>query len=637
MQFKKIHKNILSVFSFAFVVISIFIFVGFFTSQKVHAQPYAPPPVTTPATTPPATATAPTPTWMSAASGACASLFWPAGKVCQWGVDTAANVNKYGAGGAVVNAFSEAASAGATAIAGSFLAFSAYAFDYSAFFALQGTTYGNAAVQSSWLVLRDVVNIVFIFLILYIGLQTILGLSGANTQKALIRVVIVALLINFSFVITGIVVDSSNVITLGFYDAFPDRNCVTGNTATAVGIGSVRGLSCPFAQAAGFNTFFGQEFFSEWSKNSTVGAKLASGAGAIAFYFFFRMAIILIAAFVLFAAAIMFIIRIGMLLILMILSPLAAAAWALPKTEGYAKDWLDKLLKNAFFAPIFMLLYYVSARLYLEPVFVNSFTVPGGGNDIFAPLFIKFAIVAIMLVATLIISQKLGARGASYFVKRGKKYAGTTGQYTIGRVSSAINESDTMKRIQAKSPRLLGNLVRTPFEAGAKATFGGDKGGYVKRKEEAVKRNLDNLKYVSKDKHGNDLIMSQREVTEEEWVDKDGKPVSKGTPGARELLRNADGKIITKETAADGSAVWREDNKTELKNSPYLSLEKQIAGYSQHMRTVREDTKASDVFTEKLAAQRRKTEYGILGAVFPSTYKRDGRGFGRFTLSSSSR
>jgi hypothetical protein len=488
----------------------------------------------------------------------------------------------------------------------------AFFLDMSTYFALDGATYNNQGIDAAWQVLRDVTNIIFIFLILYVGIQTILGLSTSNTRKTLVRIIMVALLINFSLVITGIIIDASNVLALSFYDAFPSTNCVTGND-----LGSSRSLSCPFAQGAGLNEFMGGDTFNKWVETAGWGEK----AGATIGFFILRMVVNIIAAFVLFTAAVLFMIRTGMLLFLMVIAPLAAAAWAIPNTEKYAKDWFGKLLNNAFFAPIFLLLYYVSARMYLSEFYTSGFD----RVDNFSPItsgIMKFVITVTFLVAAIIVSKKLGASGAKYFEGKmkdyGKKYSGAVGQQTIGRASTAIKDSDTMKKFVARNPRLIGNMALSTLTAGSKATFGGEKGGFAKRQEESIKRNADNLKYVGKDKRGNDLIASEREIIEEEWVDTNGKPVSRDFPGAREVLRNSAGEFITREKRRDGSTIWRDSKDKEMKDSPLYSLANQTSGFSQKNRTIKEQTRASDIFAEKIARQRKKP--------FASGFKRSGEG-----------
>ena len=70
----------------------------------------------------------------------------------------------------------------------------------------------------------------------------------------------------------------------------------------------------------------------------------------------------LISAFVLFAGAIIFILRDVALSVLLILGPLAFVGMILPKTSQYASQWWEQLIKQALLAPafLFMLLLTVS-------------------------------------------------------------------------------------------------------------------------------------------------------------------------------------------------------------------------------------------------------------------------------------
>src|SRR3989338_4048102 len=79
-------------------------------------------------------------------------------------------------------------------------------------------------VDIGWKVLRDIANIVFIFITLWCGISITLGI-GDNGKKAwgyLAQMVLVALFINFSLFIAKAVVDASNVAALHFYSLIVD-------------------------------------------------------------------------------------------------------------------------------------------------------------------------------------------------------------------------------------------------------------------------------------------------------------------------------------------------------------------------------------------------------------------------------
>lgn len=73
-------------------------------------------------------------------------------------------------------------------------------------------------IGDAWTVVRDLSNIFFILILLYIAVKTILGLGGHDVKKMIVSVIIMALLINFSMFMTKVVIDTSNILALIFYD-----------------------------------------------------------------------------------------------------------------------------------------------------------------------------------------------------------------------------------------------------------------------------------------------------------------------------------------------------------------------------------------------------------------------------------
>src|SRR3989338_4329537 len=67
-------------------------------------------------------------------------------------------------------------------------------------------------ISSAWVVVRDLANIFFKLILLYIAIKVILGMAGHGVKQMIVQVVIAALLINFSMFFTKIVIDSSNIL-----------------------------------------------------------------------------------------------------------------------------------------------------------------------------------------------------------------------------------------------------------------------------------------------------------------------------------------------------------------------------------------------------------------------------------------
>src|SRR3989338_3155856 len=214
-------------------------------------------------------------------------------------------------------------------------------------------------------VLRDIANIVFIFITLWAGISITLGIGdrGKKAWGLLAQMVLVALFINFSLFITKAVVDASNIAALHFYSLIVDPEHEKDYDS---------GLSEAFLYGLKLGTLYNSKQLGAGGaigveQNLIGGALASSGKGPtftnIILIGFFGSLFIVITAWVFFAAAIMFIYRAVTLIFLMILSPLAFVGLILPGTSGMAHAWWSKLWSQAFFAPLYLALAYVVVKM----------------------------------------------------------------------------------------------------------------------------------------------------------------------------------------------------------------------------------------------------------------------------------
>src|SRR3989344_3386288 len=98
------------------------------------------------------------------------------------------------------------------------LGISAYFFNVLVFISLDGDLLKSAFVGQAWGVVRDLSNIFFILILLYVAAKIILDLGGHEAKQTIAKVVIIALLINFSMFFTQVIIDTSNVLALVFYN-----------------------------------------------------------------------------------------------------------------------------------------------------------------------------------------------------------------------------------------------------------------------------------------------------------------------------------------------------------------------------------------------------------------------------------
>jgi hypothetical protein len=75
---------------------------------------------------------------------------------------------------------------------------------------------GNEILQLGWGLTRDLANVGIVISLLVIGIATILRIEEYKWQKTLPRLIVIALLINFTPVILGLIVDASNILIRTF-------------------------------------------------------------------------------------------------------------------------------------------------------------------------------------------------------------------------------------------------------------------------------------------------------------------------------------------------------------------------------------------------------------------------------------
>ena len=91
---------------------------------------------------------------------------------------------------------------------------------------------GSTFISAGWMIVRDLSNIFFILILLYIAIKIILDLGGHDVKKMITKVIILALLINFSMFFTEVVIDTSNILALVFYNKLQvnQKDPITGQS-----------------------------------------------------------------------------------------------------------------------------------------------------------------------------------------------------------------------------------------------------------------------------------------------------------------------------------------------------------------------------------------------------------------------
>lgn len=214
-------------------------------------------------------------------------------------------------------------------------------------------------VTEGWKLSLSFVNALLLLILVFIGLATILRFREYEIQRTLPRLIIVALLVNFSGILVGLVVDISNILANFFFSAVRDVS-----------------WAVPWPGASGIT-------------GSGLAQIVASSLGIFLYYI---IAIFIYLAFI----ALMFT-RTFVLWTLAILAPLAFAASILPATKGYWNRWLSTLLHWAFMpVPIGFFLYLAGYALVNSAASAFTSTAEPGSTIVafispFLALFLLFA------------------------------------------------------------------------------------------------------------------------------------------------------------------------------------------------------------------------------------------------------
>ena len=177
-------------------------------------------------------------------------------------------------------------------------------------------------VMVGWVIVRDLVNMVFIIALIISAVATILNYetSDLHVKNVLPKLIGAAVLINFSKMIVGLLIDASQVVTLTFVNAFQ-----------ASGVGN-------FSQLLGLPSF--TTLNAQTPSNASASANPTAAAGAqaspniildVLLAYMLAMAMLVISIGVILIMILFTVGRIVGLWVLLIVSPAAFLATSLPK------------------------------------------------------------------------------------------------------------------------------------------------------------------------------------------------------------------------------------------------------------------------------------------------------------------
>ncbi len=283
----------------------------------------------------------------------------------------------------------------------------------------------GVAVDSIWIIIRDFVNMGFIFGFVYIGFKIILNSGDSNTRRWIPQLLIAALLVNFSLFATKFVVDVSNQL------------------AAQIAVGGLRSEGpVLFDDKTGLAKLdIGQGFLTRMGITTVLNAE---GAPTNDWGYIFGTAILLlVTAFVFAAGGILLIIRFAVLNLFLVLSPIMFLGWVLPALKrDFMGEYWGMFLGRAFFAPIYLLFLYFSFQIITglqtatsvasgtnnnlaNPQWAGAFGAVQGSNGSVQEATLGtvpfFILICVFMIASLVIASKMGADGGARAVALGQQ------------------------------------------------------------------------------------------------------------------------------------------------------------------------------------------------------------------------
>lgn len=200
----------------------------------------------------------------------------------------------------------------------------------------QFNTFINAkAVTLGWKIVRDICNMFFVVIMLVIAFATVLRVEKYSYEKLLPKLIIMAILINFSKLICGLIIDAAQIVMLTFVNSFKD---VAGsNLMNLLGLDNLVSMSENQDAANSTASSTGQDDVSGWS---------ILGAYILALIY------VIIALVTIVTMVVMLAVRIVMLWIYVVLSPMAYLLAAFPAGQKYASQWWEDFTRNVIVGPV---------------------------------------------------------------------------------------------------------------------------------------------------------------------------------------------------------------------------------------------------------------------------------------------
>ncbi|MBZ1345137.1 MAG: hypothetical protein KY055_00605 [Candidatus Nealsonbacteria bacterium] len=329
------------------------------------------------------------------------------------------------------------------------------------------TIQDNLLIARGWDFTAGLANLFIILILLAIAYAFIFKIETYGLKKALPRLIIVALLLNFSLLFVAILVDISNIL----FNTFLPRGGV-GAIINPLQDRMLAGLGSMTANISVMVASYLIPFVGPFTQFALVATWLAAFHTTLLVWVFqVVIAFILSGVFLIFA--ILFIVRAFLVWILAILAPLAFICLILPATQKYWTLWFKTLLEWLLLGVILLFLMVLGMGVgeQIVPKETPGVVETVVGWFILDQYVLYYIFLAIYFAVTAFIVKKFMPQGAQAMIDQGKALIAPGGPLTkMG--SLALGALKTQAAQQAQKGEEAEERQEKQEESGKTLTFG---------------------------------------------------------------------------------------------------------------------------------------------------------------------
>lgn len=212
---------------------------------------------------------------------------------------------------------------------------------------LAKTSGEGSTLYQAWSFFRNVANILFVIAMLFVIFSQItgFGIDNYGIKKILPKLIVTAIIVNFSYIICGIIVDISNMAGDALRGIFENiAHNTTGTPDRSTITQSAMEIITSIAAVAAGSTAIALPLIS--------GAQAIAGGSFLAFMFPI-LAFVGSAALAGIFAMLMLGLRQALIIIMISISPVAFVLYAIPNTNGMFKKWFSLFRTLLILYPVF--------------------------------------------------------------------------------------------------------------------------------------------------------------------------------------------------------------------------------------------------------------------------------------------